>query len=473
MTKRAWIRACLVALAACGATAAHAQYTPPAPEVAGPNRTSGEYLYGRHCANCHGSEGRGSAVGFPLVGRPAGAITPEQLLQALRRPLQVMPQFTSDTIRDDAARLIAHHVAVLENKASGAAVPPPPEVAVDTLRIPRPAPPAPVVAAADPASYDIREHEAACGPGQRIAAGPDGRVWYTGIARNALGMFDPKAARSRCWPIPTRHARPYGIAVDGDGFVWVTITGLPDNKIAMFDPKTELFTEFQLPGSPRPFAYPNAIAFDAERNPVFTLEYGDGAARIDRRSGRVTVVQLPGQNLRPDGIAVGRNGRLLVAENTGNRIAEVDTRSARAIEHVHPRASDDPGLRTLVVDPRGNAWFAETETGGIGQFEPRSKRWRSWQAPVLRGASAGVASLQLDARGNIWFGADGYIGSFDPAAGTFAVYPLPDRELACGSIDVARDGTIWCLAGDAARLVQLTLRSATPARSAVRRRSGR
>ena len=56
-----------------------------------------------------------------------------------------------------------------------------------------------------------------------------------------------RALASLCrFGFATRNGRPHGVAVDRDGFVFVTLTGLPDNKVAMFDSKTELFAEFQM-----------------------------------------------------------------------------------------------------------------------------------------------------------------------------------------------------------------------------------
>jgi len=54
----------------------------PDPASASPesDRNSGAYFYARYCASCHGRDGRGTQVGFPLVDRPSGPVTPELLL---------------------------------------------------------------------------------------------------------------------------------------------------------------------------------------------------------------------------------------------------------------------------------------------------------------------------------------------------------------------------------------------------------
>ena len=128
-----------------------------------------------------------------------------------------------------------------------------------------------------------------CGAGHDLAVAPDGRVWFAGSERNTIGMFDPRGDGVRCLAGPTRNALPRGLRVDRDGMVWVTLTGLPDNKLAMFDPRTELFSEFLMPHRPQPLVFPERLTFDAERNPVFHLAMAMGqAASIARRGTSIT-----------------------------------------------------------------------------------------------------------------------------------------------------------------------------------------
>src|SRR5262245_47101765 len=469
--RRAYGIALAIAIAASlFASAANAQGTmaSPAGEI---DRGSGAYYYTRYCAGCHGRDGRGSLVGFPLVERPSGAVTPELVREALRTPLQQMPSFPRDVISDETAGLIAHHIAVLEHQATGAPAPPPPEAPASALR-PLTLQPAPAVRPADPRSYDMKEYDtAACGAGHDLAVAPDGRIWYAGIERHNLVMFDPRSERLRCWPVPTRNGRPQGLGIDRDGFVWFTLTALPDNKVGMFDPKTELFSEFLLPHRPRPFLYPQALAFDADRDPVFSLAYGDGAGRIDRKTGRFDYFPVPTFRSQPDGIEVARNGHLWMSEFIGNKLVEIDPKAGKATEFVHPRAADDPGLRALALDSHGNIWFAEYEFGGIGMYDPRSRRWRSWRAPDQGGGPLGINAVMVDRRDAIWFNHAGgnYIGRFDPRTETFSVYPFITANTECQQMDFGRDGALWCVSARLPKLVRLMVPAAPTATPQVAR----
>jgi len=375
--------------------------------------------------------------------------------------LQMMPRFPMDVINDDAVLLLAHHIAVLEHQATGAPLPSLLDVSAAAVRLTAPLQPAPAVGPADPKTYDMKEYDAAaCGAGSGLAVAPDGRIWYAGIERNNIVMFDPKSERLRCWPIPTRNARPQGLRVDRDGQVWFTLTGLPDNKIAMFDPRTELFSEFLMPRRPQPFVFPYMLVFDADRNPVFSLAYGDGAGRIDRKTGHFDYFPVPTYRAHPDGIEIARNGHIWMAESIGNKLVEIDPKSGKATEFPHPRVSDDPGLRAVALDSHGNIWFSEHEFGSLGMFDPRTRRWRSWRAPANGGKAYGTDAIIVDRRDAVWFSHAGgnYVGRFDPRTETGFIYPLPTSNMHCHQMDFAKDGALWCVGSQVPKLVRLTVK---------------
>jgi virginiamycin B lyase len=439
------------------AAAAWAQTRPP--PGAALERSPGARLYARYCADCHGRDARGTVIGFPLVARPSGPVTQEIVLESLRTPVQMMPGFPRDVISDDDAALITYYLAALDHQISGAPMPSPPDVS--GLRPIPPLLPPPAVPPADPASYEMKEYDTgSCGAGHDIAVAPDGRVWFAGSERNTIVMFDPRGEAIRCWPVPTRNARPLGLRVDRDGMVWVTLTGLPDNKLAMFDPRTELFSEFILPHRPQPLIFPQRLTFDAERDPVFSLGYGDGAGRIDRKTGHFDYFPVPTYRARPDGVEVARNGHIWMSESIANKLVEIDPKTGKATEFAHPFATDDPGLGAIALDSRGNVWFAEHEFGSLGMFEPRTKRWRSWRAPANGGSPHGVSAIAIDHRDTVWFTHAGgnYVGRFDPRTEGFSIYPFPTADTDCRDIDFGRDGALWCVSMQSPKLIRLTVK---------------
>ena len=61
-------------------------------------------------------------------------------------------------------------------------------------------------------------------------------------------------------------------------------------KIGRFDPKTETFKEYQLPGS---YPTPYALGIDGEHKIWYSSEYMDVVGRLDPATGEVTEYPVP------------------------------------------------------------------------------------------------------------------------------------------------------------------------------------
>lgn len=84
---------------------------------------------------------------------------------------------------------------------------------------------------------------------RRLALSPDGTIYYTDYARGYLGHFDVATGKLlKEWPTPGGpQARPYGIAITGDGEVWYSESGVKPNTLVRFDPRSESFSQEEIP----------------------------------------------------------------------------------------------------------------------------------------------------------------------------------------------------------------------------------
>ena len=109
---------------------------------------------------------------------------------------------------------------------------------------------APKVASIDGKTLEIKEYplpDAGARP-RRIAIGPDDVVWYTDFARGFLGRLDPATGKVTEWQSPSGpKSEPYGI-VFTKGALWYNESGAKPNTIVRFDPKTEKFQSWAIPG---------------------------------------------------------------------------------------------------------------------------------------------------------------------------------------------------------------------------------
>ncbi|HLG82844.1 MAG TPA: hypothetical protein VKY22_17665 [Bradyrhizobium sp.] len=109
---------------------------------------------------------------------------------------------------------------------------------------------APKIATIDSRTMAIREFplpDAAARP-RRLAIGPDDSIWYADFARGYLGRLDPATGAVREWLSPSGpKSQPYGMVFTRDA-VWYAESAAKPNTIVRFDPKTEKFQTWAIPG---------------------------------------------------------------------------------------------------------------------------------------------------------------------------------------------------------------------------------
>jgi virginiamycin B lyase len=83
---------------------------------------------------------------------------------------------------------------------------------------------------------------------RRIAISPDDMIWYTDFPRGFLGRLDPATGKVTEWKSPSGpKSEPYGI-VFTKGALWYNESFAKPNTIVRFDPQTEKFQTWVIPG---------------------------------------------------------------------------------------------------------------------------------------------------------------------------------------------------------------------------------
>jgi virginiamycin B lyase len=98
----------------------------------------------------------------------------------------------------------------------------------------------------DPQTGELKEYmlPAAEALPRRIGITDDTTIWYGDYRRGYLGRLNPKTGDVKEWLMPGGAASlPYGMTTDDRGRVWVAETGTQPNKLHVFDPKRNAWTE--------------------------------------------------------------------------------------------------------------------------------------------------------------------------------------------------------------------------------------
>ena len=109
---------------------------------------------------------------------------------------------------------------------------------------------APKVASIDPQTMEIHEwtlpHEDS--RPRRVAIDPNDIIWYSDYSRGYLGRLDLTTGEVKEWPSPGGpKSQPYGI-VSLKGAIWYSESATRPNTLVRFDPKTEKFQTWAIPG---------------------------------------------------------------------------------------------------------------------------------------------------------------------------------------------------------------------------------
>jgi streptogramin lyase len=106
------------------------------------------------------------------------------------------------------------------------------------------------VASIDPKTMAIKEYtlpDAGARP-RRMAFTSDDVVWYSDFSRGFIGRLDPATGQVKEWQSPGGpKSEPYGISAIKD-VIWYSESGTTPNTVVRFDPKTEKFQTWVIPG---------------------------------------------------------------------------------------------------------------------------------------------------------------------------------------------------------------------------------
>lgn len=133
------------------------------------------------------------------------------------------------------------------------------------------------LATVDPETHTLTEIETprANARTRRLAATESG-IWYVDWAGGYLGRFEPDTGSFDEWSLPGgEDSRPYAMAADSKGRIWLFETGVSPNRLLGFDPSSEeFFASGTVPsggGTVRHMVYhepTNTLWFGADTNTI-------------------------------------------------------------------------------------------------------------------------------------------------------------------------------------------------------------
>jgi virginiamycin B lyase len=175
-----------------------------------------------------------------------------------------------------------------------------------------------------------------------VVAGPDGYIWFTEYGAGQLGAIDPATGQLVGeYPVPAgASSEPQGIVVGPDGALWFTERGA--GQIGRLDPTmaksgtSDGFSEFAVPTNGTHIAPQPVDLVDGLDGTMWaTLLSGDLASIVPAGSGpdttaTITRFALPTPASGPEGLVLGPDGDIWVAEYSAHQLAQVVPASTEA-----------------------------------------------------------------------------------------------------------------------------------------------
>jgi virginiamycin B lyase len=208
----------------------------------------------------------------------------------------------------------------------------------------------------DPDTGDVREFRA---PGGRTidphtpVFDRQGILWFANEESNLIGRLDSHSGAMQLLEVPTKHAIPYGIAVNSKGVPFFCEFGT--NKLASIDPATMSITEYALPQGARPRRL--AVAAD---DTIYYTDFTRGyLGHFNPATRKVEEWRSPGgSGSEPYGIAVGEDGLVWYSESSTkpNTLVRFDPKTKTS--SVTPFLSLAGVVRNMVATKDGKLFMA-------------------------------------------------------------------------------------------------------------------
>jgi streptogramin lyase len=287
-------------------------------------------------------------------------------------------------------------------------------MAIDEFPLTNPCPPAPLGGTCQPAG---------------IAAGPDGRVWFTEEAGNRIGAITTSGVFSEYTSGLSPGGQPTKITAGPDGRLWFTEPGV--NRIGAIT-TSGVITEYPGAGS-----QPDGIAAGPDGNLWFTEVGGDAVRRITT-AGSISSPFSVGAGSDPGDITAGPDNRLWFTQSN-------DVTGASQIGAITTTGTFTPYALAPFRDPSGITstggalFFTEFGANLIGRI---STTGAISEFPDGGGQPSGIAT---GSDGALWFTetSTNKIGRMTTTGTLTNEFPIATAGSQPGDIAPGPDGALW------------------------------
>ncbi len=214
----------------------------------------------------------------------------------------------------------------------------------------------------------------------------DDNLWFGMSFQGGLAKFDRKTEKFRIFPVPPEFNRemtqinmpaPQGSYVDGK--VWMQNNGFAIvHRLDLATGKMETFEPFRDAKEGENHNIYDVIP-DSHNNAYFTDFANQQIGRIDAKTGKIVLYQIPTRGAAPRRAQMDSQDRLWIGEYRGNRIAMFDTKTEHFEEWLAPSPWSAP--YDVALDKNGQAWTGSMGTDRVLRLDPKTGQFTEYLLP--------------------------------------------------------------------------------------------
>ena len=261
----------------------------------------------------------------------------------------------------------------------------------------------------------------------------DGSAWYTNFGEQNIGKLDPKTGKVTEYQLPElKKGWPQGslgLRPDKDGHLWFGM--MYQGAIGRFDPKAEKVTTYSLPPEMnKAMAQVNMVRAEsaAVDGKVWSQNNGFAAIhRLDLATGNIETIapfkdSQVGENHNIYDIVPDSQNNVYFTDFAQEHVGRIDAKTEKVTMYELPTKKSAP--RRGMMDAQDRMWFGEYRGNKIAMFDTRAEKFTEWEMPLRWAAPYDVV---VDRNGEAWTGSmmNDRVTRLDPKTGAFVDYLLP------------------------------------------------
>jgi virginiamycin B lyase len=272
----------------------------------------------------------------------------------------------------------------------------------------------------------------------------NGPVWFTAQGIGDLGKLDPKTGNKTFIQLGNASgphmngSAPHGVILGPDKRLWITDEF--QKAIVQVDPKTHEIKKFPIPIHIR-YNLLNTATFDKSGVMWFTDRIGY-YGKLDPSEGKIHYWAAP-RGPGPYGITTTPDGSVYFNSWFGNYTAKIDLKTGNLTILEPPTKDSMP--RRIWSDSKGQLWITEWAAGKLAKYDPATNKWQEWKLP---GVQPQPYAVYVDEHDKVWVSDFGETNGkqsmlrFDPVNQKFDVIPLPSDHSDVRMLH-GRAGQVW------------------------------